>query len=231
MFLAEDKKEGFGKTFFALLFASKTVSNEFYTKVRGILYEYTPMWMSGISNLSEQDQDVFWKLVKGKLIYTDPETKKETKLYIKDLQNPLEGKLPLSVCDNAEKFLSIHLGYRKSNKKINPNTVAIWIAPRFLIERDLEITASYFKTRMNNWKQEQAPVGIFWTWGGGTTVKLYDYLTTKSLNEISKNNLFSLWRNHSEPSYDGSGVYETVTTINYEQKIIDYVSRFVFELK
>ena len=42
---------------------------------------------------------------------------------------------------------------------------------------------------MGNWKQE-APVGMFWTWGGWDGLSDYDYLTSENMDDLSKINLY-----------------------------------------
>jgi hypothetical protein len=121
------------------------------------------------------DKEVLKKIYNGKLIYTDPETEKTTELLIADLYHPLEGEFKLP--GDAGNYLSIYMGYRKGKNSKNAEKVEIWFAPRFLIAKDLDTTASHFKPIMDNWKPEQAPVGIFFTWGGCDNFDTYYALT------------------------------------------------------
>ncbi len=110
-------------------------------------------------------------------------------LPIRALENALEGTFDLSRCGDTGKYLSIATGYRKGKKPENASKVEIWFAPRFLIEKELNGSAAHFKPIMGNWKQE-APVGMFWTWGGDGGLSDYDYLTTESMDNLSKINLY-----------------------------------------
>ncbi|MBA3814719.1 MAG: hypothetical protein H0X26_09635, partial [Alphaproteobacteria bacterium] len=40
------------------------------------------------------------------------------------------------------------------------------------------------------WKEDTAPVGIFWRWGHWNNLTWYDHLTTASLDDISSKNLY-----------------------------------------
>lgn len=106
---------------------------------------------------------------------------------IKWLDNPLEGTFDLSCCGNAGDYLSISTGYRKKIKPENAKKVEIWIAPRFLIEKDLDTTAAHFKDIMECWEKEFL-VGIFWNWGSDA-LSSYDYLTTHSMESLSNDDL------------------------------------------
>ena len=114
------------------------------------------------------------------------------KLPIRELINPLEETFDLSRCGDTGKYLSIATGYRKGKRPENINKMEIWFAPRFLIEKELHTTAAHFKPIMANWKQEQAPVGMFWTWGKWDDM-WYDYLTTESMDNLSKIDLCKNW--------------------------------------
>jgi len=113
-------------------------------------------------------------------------------LPIRELRNPLEGTFDLSRCWGANEDLTILTGYRKEKKPENAGKVEIWIAPRFLIEKELDTTAIHFKPIMANWKHE-AQVGMFWTWGGSDTMDRYDYLINQSMSELSNGNLCEKW--------------------------------------
>ncbi len=129
----------------------------------------------------------------GKLIYTDPKTKRQIELPIRELANPLEGTFDLSRCGDTGQYLSISTGYRKGKKTENANKLEIWIAPRFLIERNLTGDARHLEPIMNTWNEGAAPVGLFWTWGPWG-MKYCDYLTTQSLENLSDGkNLYEKW--------------------------------------
>lgn len=188
VFLETDKKEGFGKTYHNLSLVSKNF--------KVIVEKNVAKWICGTPYLSPQNEEVFWSLVKkGNLIHTDPKTRKETVLPISALPNPLEGEFDLSKCGDTGQYLSINMGYRNKMNSKNAKKVEIWVAPRFLIEKELNANASHFQPIMDTWEQEQAPVGMFWTWGGWDKLDWYDYLTSSTTDELSKINLLENWRN------------------------------------
>jgi len=147
-----------------------------------------------IPPIAQGYEAIYQEFLNGTLIYTDPQSGNKITLPIRDLTNPLEGTFNLSRCGDTGKYLSISTGYRKRKKPENANKVEIWIAPRFLIEKELNDMAAHFETIMGNWKQE-AQVGIFWTWGGWAADDPdMDYLTTKNMGDLSKNDLYENWR-------------------------------------
>jgi len=112
-------------------------------------------------------------------------------LPIRELSNPLEGMFDLSRCGDRGKYLSISTGYRKEKKPENTNKLELWIAPRFLIEKEINSTAAHFKPIMSRWNPKKAPIGLFWTWGGwAADYHDMDYLTNQSMDEISNNSLY-----------------------------------------
>lgn len=136
---------------------------------------------------------IYERFLKGVLLYrpTKGSDVGMVTLPIKDLANPLEGTFDLSRCGDTGKYLSIATGYRKGKKPENASKVEIWLAPKFLIEKELNSTAAHFEPIMADWKQD-APVGVFWTWGTDD-MNLYDYLTDKNIDELSGMYLYGIW--------------------------------------
>jgi hypothetical protein len=149
-------------------------------------------------------KSIWQKFLTGVLIYKPNLNNDDglVELPIAELAKPLEGTFDLSNCGDAGRFLSISTGYRKAKKHENEYKVEIWIAPKFLIEKDIATTASHFKPIMDEW-QEDIPFGLFWTWGGGLTdsrgevvgddSSCYEHLTTSPVDEISRNSLYKSW--------------------------------------
>jgi len=156
-------------------------------------------------------EDIYDRFLNGKLIYKpDPNSDEgKVELRIADLEDPLNGTFDLSRCGDTGKYLSIATGYRKGKKPENARKVEIWFAPRFLIEKELDGAAAHFNPIMGNWKQEQAPVGMFWTWGSCYDLSDYDYLTNESVGNLSKIDLYENWKKSAGAAF---------TTLSYEHR-------------
>jgi hypothetical protein len=139
---------------------------------------------------------IYQRFLNGVLIYR-PQPGNDAgriDMRIHDLANPLEGTFDLSRCGCADKESSISTGYRKRVNPANAGKVEIWIAPRFLIEKELATTAGYFKTIAGNWWAATATIGIFWNSGSWAEMSCYDYLTSQDPDNISNNNLYEKWK-------------------------------------
>lgn len=136
---------------------------------------------------------IYQRFLKGRLIYRpngDGNDSGRIDLPFAGLANPLEGTFDLSGCGDAGNYLSISTGYRKGKREENANKVEIWLAPRFLIERNLAATAGHFQEIMGGWDGAAAPVGIFWTWGGWDNLGYYNYLTNNTMDNVGSENLY-----------------------------------------
>jgi len=136
-------------------------------------------------------EQVYQRFLNGRLIYK-PNTNDNGKieLRIADLANPLGGTFDLSRCGDTGNYLSISTGYRKGKKPENANKVEIWFTPRFLVESEINRSASHLKKIFPiNWPSKAA-VGILWTWGGWDNLENYDYLTAQDMDELSNDNLY-----------------------------------------
>ena len=139
-------------------------------------------------------EKIYSSFVLGKLIYK-PDPNSDTgkiELPFRDLANPLEGEFNLIDCGNSSKYISISTGYRKSKKSKNSYKIEIWLAPRFLIEKEINLTARHFQPIMAEWNAKDAPIGIFWAWGGWEELGHYDYFTA-SESMLSTDNLYEKW--------------------------------------
>jgi len=148
-----------------------------------------------IPEIARGYEEIYRIFVMGKLIYK-PDSKSDKgriELPIRALANPLEGTFDLSQCGDSGKYFSISIGYRKGKKAENAKKVEVWIAPRFLIEKNRAGSASHFQPIMSGWSASSAPVGIFWTWGGWDDLAYYDHITTSSIESLSDNNLYQNW--------------------------------------
>ena len=133
-------------------------------------------------------EDIYRRFLGGKLIYTDPSSKAKKELPIRALANPLEGTFDLSGCGNTGQYLSISTGYRKAQKPENASKVEIWLAPWFLVNKNLSASAKHLQPIMGSWDEAAAPVGLFWTWGGWGNAD-YDYLVSESLDLLGSEDL------------------------------------------
>ena len=77
-------------------------------------------------------------------------------------------------------------------KPENSKKLEICLAPRFMIEKKIQSSASHLQPIMDNWKEDTAPTGILWSWGGWD-LSAYAYLTSKNAKEISSKNLYENW--------------------------------------
>lgn len=109
-------------------------------------------------------EECYRRFINGKLIYKPNPNNDEGRIEMPfaALTNPLEGTFDLSRCGNAGRYISIATGYRRQKK--DENKLEIWIAPRFLIERNIERYDTHMRSVMNDWTASNAPIGIFWTW-------------------------------------------------------------------
>lgn len=116
------------------------------------------------------------RFLSGTLIYRpDPKSDAEKiELPIRDLANPIGTPFDLQECGVSNQHLNIATGYRKGIISGNESKLEVWVAPRFLIERELATTAGHFKEIIDNWSRQEA-VGLFWTWGDWNSLCLYEY--------------------------------------------------------
>jgi hypothetical protein len=135
----------------------------------------------------------------GKLIYTPRGSNGlKIELPIASLLNPFEHCLNLSQCGGSGKYLSINSGYRLGQKEENINKVEVWIAPRFLVEKELSRTARHLQPIVDKWNLAGVPVGLFWTCGEWSNASWYDYVITDSFERLSDSNLNEKWRGSTD---------------------------------
>jgi hypothetical protein len=150
-------------------------------------------------------ENLYQRFLNGILIYQPKEGKAVERIHlpIAALENPLEGTFDLSRCGDASRYLRISTGYRKEKKAGYAGKLEVWFTPRFLIEKELKTTASHFQKIYDQWN-DSAPVGIFWTWGGWDSSNVWcDYLTTQSMDKLSRINLHENWKErhtHCDPA-------------------------------
>jgi V8-like Glu-specific endopeptidase len=151
--------------------------------------------LAAVPAVARDHVDIYERFLKGILVYR-PDPKSDVgkiELQIADLANPLEGTFDLSRCGDAGKYLSIATGYRKGKIKANASKVEIWIAPRFLIEKNLSGNAKHFTDIMGKWDATKAPLGAFYTWGGWDDLRWYDSATTQDFDTFSKEDFYGKW--------------------------------------
>jgi serine/threonine protein kinase len=137
--------------------------------------------------IAQGHEAIYQRFLNGALIYRPTERSDAgmVRLPIRDLVNPLEGTFDLSRCGDTGDWLSIATGYKKGKKPESARKVEIWIALRFLIEKELDSTAGQFKDIMKYWKP-RVPVGLLWTWGDDDVRRdNFDYLVSQDMGHIS----------------------------------------------
>jgi tetratricopeptide (TPR) repeat protein len=144
-----------------------------------------------IPAIAQGYEAIYERFLEGKLVYrpTEGSDVGMVTLPISALTNPLEGTFDLSRCGDTGKYVSIATGYRKKYKPENASKVEIWLAPRFLIEKEINGSASHFKDIMGQWDAAKAPVGLFFT-HTSWDLEEYDYLTTQNWAALSSENFY-----------------------------------------
>lgn len=133
----------------------------------------------------------YLQFLKGVLVYKPKPGSDVGKieLPIAKLANPLGGTFDLSQCGDSGQYLNIATGYRKQQLPANSNKLEVWLAPRFLIEKQLHTTAGHFKDIISSWPSGNI-VGLFYTWGGWDALDRYEYLIRENAYELSSENLY-----------------------------------------
>ena len=140
-----------------------------------------------IPEIARGYEDIYRRFLKGALVYRPTPGSDAGKIELPI--GALEGTFDLSRCGDTGNYLSIATGYRKGKNPQNKDKVEIWIAPRFMIEKELATSAGKFKDIMGKWT-EKAPVGLFWTWGNWESGEAsMDYLTDNSFEQLGEEDL------------------------------------------
>jgi hypothetical protein len=153
-----------------------------------------PKELSDIITWNLHDVTHINPVLDGKLIYTPDNGEKTTfeiKNFLKtngciDLSNEIFRDISefLLITTDLEEFFSI---------KTNSDKLVMLIAPRFLIEEKIGSSAKPFKPIMDNWKEDQAPIGIFWRFQSWDDSGMHWYLTSKNLTQVSTSNFYDLF--------------------------------------
>lgn len=192
-----------------------------------------PSWKAWYGVVSHED--IYERFLKGVLVYRPNEGSDVGKieLPIAALTNPLGSPFDLSKCGNTGQYLSIATGYRKGKKAENDRKVEIWLAPRFLIEKELQGKASHFAPIMSAWDVQKAPIGLFFNRGEWDNLEDYDYLTSLDWDSITSENLYKKWHARRATRHH----YTDRTTIprglrgSVGAHVRALVSCFIYELK
>lgn len=157
-----------------------------------------PSWKAWYGVIGHED--IYERFLKGVLVYrpTEGSDVGKIELPIAALTNPLGSPFDLSKCGDTGQYLSIATGYRKGKKTENAKKVEIWLAPRFLIEKELQGKAWHFAPIMSAWDVQKAPIGLFFNRGEWIDLRHYDYLTSLDWDSITSENLYKKWHaNHT----------------------------------
>jgi hypothetical protein len=174
------------------------VCQEWYKYIEDEMKVGSPSWKAWYG-VTPENEHIYQLFLNGTLIYRPIPASDEgmIELRISDLINPLEGTFDLSGCGDTDQYLSISTGYRKGMKPENANKLEIWIAPRFMINKHIDSSARHFQPIMDNWEEDTAPFGLFWS-EGLWQYSRYDKLTSASPPDISSKNLYENWVLRSE---------------------------------
>ena len=152
---------------------------------------------SAIPEVARGHEEIYEKFLKGVLVYRPSEGSDVGRidLPIAALSNPLDGTFDLSNCGDTGEYLSISTGYRKGHNPDNKNKVEIWFAPWFLVDKEKSHLAQNHHMReiLKTWDPEQAPIGIFCTWGGwngGSQLGHCDYEISVDPAGLSSKNMY-----------------------------------------
>lgn len=182
------------------------VCKEWQTLINEEMTVNTPSWKAWYG-VTPENEHIYQQFLNGVLIYRPNPQSDEgmIKLKISDLINPLEGTFDLSEFDDVSKIISISTGCRKGKKPEDNKKIEIYLAPRFMIEKKLKSTTKNFQPIMDNWTEETAPIGIFWSWGEWEKLNWYASLTTAKACDISSKNLYENWkRSHNKHEFPPS---------------------------
>jgi hypothetical protein len=230
----------------ALIFLTEVVKDEYVSKDFTDFQESACLLKSVCSNwnkiidkkLTDKAmllgcQQICPEFLKGKLIYRPTEGSDEgmIELKISDLLIPLGGEFDLSQCGDTGMYLCISTGYRKVQKAENLHKIEIWLTPRFLVEKELKTTAGHFKAIFPSKWNDGASVGMFWVLGALKVFDRYEYLTSESIDNLSKINVFENWKKSNKHATGYIGTRMCDCTAEDAMLAHSAASRFVFELK
>jgi hypothetical protein len=128
-------------------------------------------------------EDIYKRFYNGRLIYNKGQPD-EVVLPFSGLSNPLEGTFDLSQCGDAGKHLSISIGYPRQEKSANTHKIKVWIAPKFMIEKELSNTTQLLRPIFPEWTAPKSLLGMFCTWGAWD-LKQNNYLIILEMENLS----------------------------------------------
>nr|MBA3814887.1 hypothetical protein [Alphaproteobacteria bacterium] len=141
--------------------------------------------------ITPKNEAIYQQLLNATLVFK-PNPKKDDGMKSFKISTTLfKGPLDLSECGDVVNNLVITTDpavfFDKDHYK---DKFLILMTIRSMIEKKINSTAWLLKWIMNDWKEDTAPVGIFWRWGHWNNLTWYDHLTTASLDDISSKNLY-----------------------------------------
>ena len=187
-------------------------------------------WVCEYFNIEEKHKDNFWRyFTKGKLIYAKQASDNRQAFFFSAAPNPFKHTFDLSKCDDAGKYMSFHLGIPEKDKEF-ASKIQTWIFFSPDVENKLGTTAQHLKPIF----PVKVPVGMLWTWGKCKQLDLFDHLTTKSPENLSKINIYENWVGSVRGESAGGSVMLRVLRCGplvWVDAARLYVSSFVCELK
>lgn len=116
---------------------------------------------------------------------------------IASLRDPFCDTFDLSTCKDRSNFVVITTDMKRFFEVggKNQGRVVILFILHGLAAQKVKSTPNHpFASTMDGWNPDKAPVGIFWRWGNDANLTWCDYLTVRSLDGISSENLLENWK-------------------------------------
>lgn len=148
------------------------------------------------NGLTDPNENIYQIFLNGRLVYKPDSKSDNGKIVFKILDflpSPF-GTFNLSQCGNTAECLmittdpSVFFEIDETDPKFK-----ILIGSKFLIQRFKNTHTSRFAAILDNWDNDKAPIGLFWT-GADYELSSYDYLVSSPMVEMSSRHLYQNWQ-------------------------------------
>lgn len=155
--------------------------------------------------VTPKNEDIYQQLFNGELLF-DPQSGESTlQRKILELTTLFKGPLDLCWCGDGAKGLIVTTDplvfFDRENYE---GHLLVLITMRSLINKKIHSIASPFKSIMDGWNKDTAPIGIFWRMGEWKNLKWYCSATGVAPSDVFSKNLYKLWRKasrHADRAY------------------------------